>query len=245
VSLLKLLEAKDPPVTDPAVAVAEGRVLVDGAVVTNPSSQVRADARVVVQEARVPRGVEKLGRALDGLGVSVAGRTVLDVGACTGGFTQAVLDRGATKVFAVDVGFGQLLGSLRQNPRVVNLERTNASEVTPALLGQPVDLIVIDVTYVRLGTIISELSGNLNPAPGTELVGLVKPMFELERGEMPEDPADLAEAGRRAAADAEAAGWGVLSVTESAVRGSQGAVELFLRARRRQGPPSPAPPLGR
>ncbi|HVA43497.1 MAG TPA: SAM-dependent methyltransferase [Acidimicrobiales bacterium] len=219
--------------TDPAAAVAEGRVLVDGAVVTNPSSQVRADARVVVQEARFPRGVEKLGRALDGLGVEVAGRTVLDVGACTGGFTQAVLDRGATNVFAVDVGFGQLLGSLRQDPRVVNLERTNASEVTPALLGQQVDLIVIDVTYVRLGTIISELSANLSPAAGTDLVGLVKPMFELERGELPVDPADLVEAGRRAAADADAAGWDVLSVTESAVRGSQGAVELFLRARRR------------
>ncbi len=218
---------------DPAGAVAAGRVLVDGAVVTNPSSQVRADARVVVQEPRIPRGVEKLGRALDSLGVAVAGRTVLDVGACTGGFTQAALDRGAARVLAVDVGFGQLLGSLRQDPRVVNLERTNASEVTVELLGGPVDLIVIDVTYVRLGTIISELSARLDPPAGTELVGLVKPMFELERGELPDDPADLAEAGRRAAADAEAAGWDVLSVTESAVRGSQGAVELFLRARRR------------
>lgn len=218
---------------DPAGAVAAGRVLVDGAVVTNPSSQVRADARVVVQEPRTPRGVEKLGRALDSLGVAVAGRTVLDVGACTGGFTQAALDRGAARVWAVDVGFGQLLGSLRQDPRVVNLERTNASEVTVELLGGPVDLIVIDVTYVRLGTIISELSARLDPPAGTELVGLVKPMFELERGELPDDPADLAEAGRRAAADAEAAGWDVLSVTESAVRGSQGAVELFLRARRR------------
>ncbi|MHB1925627.1 MAG: SAM-dependent methyltransferase [Acidimicrobiales bacterium] len=233
IPLLRLLEAKDPPVDDPAGAVAAGRVLVDGAVVTNPSSQVRADARVVVQEPRIPRGVEKLGRALDSLGVAVAGRTVLDVGACTGGFTQAALDRGAARVLAVDVGFGQLLGSLRQDPRVVNLERTNASEVTVELLGGPVDLIVIDVTYVRLGTIISELSARLDPPAGTELVGLVKPMFELERGELPDDPADLAEAGRRAAADAEAAGWDVLSVTESAVRGSQGAVELFLRARRR------------
>ena len=233
VSLLRLLEAKDPPVPDPAAAVAEGRVRVDGAIVTNPSSQVRADARIVVQEPRAPRGIEKLGRALDSLGVDVTGRTVLDIGACTGGFTQAALDRGAARVFSVDVGFGQLLGSLRQDPRVVNLERTNASEVTPALLGQPVDLIVIDVTYVRLGTIISELSANLNPAAGTELVGLVKPMFELERGELPEDPADLAEAGRRAAADADAAGWEVLLVTESAVRGSQGAVELFVWARRR------------
>src|SRR5581483_8469741 len=113
--------------------------------------------------------------------------------------TQALLDRGATRVFAVDVGFGQLLGSLRQDPRVVNLERTNAAEVTSALLGEPVDLIVADVTYVRLGLIVAQLTANLNPSPGTELVGLVKPMFELERGELPTDPDDIAEAGRRGA----------------------------------------------
>lgn len=232
VPLLKALASKDPPVLDAAEAVSEGRVLVDGAVVTNPGSLVRADARIVVQEPKRPRGVEKLGRALDSLGVRVSGRRVLDVGACTGGFTQAALDRGAERVYAVDVGFGQLLGSLRIDPRVVNLERTNASEVVPDLLDGPVDLIVVDVTYVRLGLIINELTANLSPPPGTELVGLVKPMFELERGELPTEPADIEEAGRRAAADANAAGWEILSVTESAVRGSQGAVELFLHARR-------------
>jgi 23S rRNA (cytidine1920-2'-O)/16S rRNA (cytidine1409-2'-O)-methyltransferase len=231
--LLDLLVGKDPPVDEPERALSDGRVLVDGAVVTNPQSRVRADARVVVKEPRSAKGIDKLGLALDRLEVSVAGRVALDVGACTGGFTQALLERGAVKVFAVDVGFGQLLGSLRQDPRVVNLERTNASEVTPGLLGEPVDLIVADVTYVRLGLIIQELSANLVPATGTELVGLVKPMFELERGELPTDAADFAEAGRRAGAGAEEAGWEVLSVSRSQVLGNQGAVELFLHARRR------------
>jgi len=233
VPLLEVLAAKDPPLQDAEQAVVEGRVQVDGAVVTNPRSRVRADARVVVREARAAKGIGKLGLALDRLGVRVSGRVALDVGACTGGFTQALLDRGATRVFAVDVGFGQLLGSLRQDPRVVNLERTNAAEVTSALLGEPVDLIVADVTYVRLGLIVAQLTANLNPSPGTELVGLVKPMFELERGELPTDPDDIAEAGRRGAEAAEEAGWEVLSVSRSQVLGNQGAVELFLHARRR------------
>lgn len=233
VPLLEVLAAKEPPVDDAEQAVAEGRVQVDGAVVTNPRSRVRADARVVVREARAAKGIDKLGLALDRLGVRVAGRRALDVGACTGGFTQALLDRGASRVFAVDVGFGQLLGSLRQDPRVVNLERTNASQVTPELLGEPVDLIVADVTYVRLGLIVAQLTAHLSPRPGTELVGLIKPMFELERGELPTDPADIDEAGRRAAASAEEAGWEVLSVSRSQLLGNQGAVELFLHARKR------------
>jgi 23S rRNA (cytidine1920-2'-O)/16S rRNA (cytidine1409-2'-O)-methyltransferase len=233
VPLLEVLAAKDPPVGDAEQAVVEGRVQVDGAVVTNPRSRVRADARVVVREARAAKGIDKLGLALDRLGVTVSGRRALDVGACTGGFTQALLERGASRVFAVDVGFGQLLGSLRQDPRVVNLERTNASQVTPELLGGPVDLIVADVTYVRLGLIVAQLTANLNPASGADLVGLVKPMFELERGELPTDPDDIAEAGRRAAEAAQEAGWEVLSVTRSQLLGNQGAVELFLHARRR------------
>jgi 23S rRNA (cytidine1920-2'-O)/16S rRNA (cytidine1409-2'-O)-methyltransferase len=233
IPLLEVLAAKDPPVGDAEQAVAEGRVQVDGAVVTNPRSRVRADARVVVRETRVAKGIDKLGLALDRLGIPISGRVALDVGACTGGFTQALLDRGATRVFAVDVGFGQLLGSLRQDPRVVNLERTNAAEVTPDLLGEAVDLIVADVTYVRLGLIVGQLTDNLDLAPGTELVGLVKPMFELERGELPTESDDIAEAGRRAAVSAESAGWEVLSVTRSQLLGNQGAVELFLHARRR------------
>jgi 23S rRNA (cytidine1920-2'-O)/16S rRNA (cytidine1409-2'-O)-methyltransferase len=233
IPLLEVLAAKDPPVGDAEQAVAEGRVQVDGAVVTNPRSRVRADARVVVRETRVAKGIDKLGLALDRLGIPISGRVALDVGACTGGFTQALLDRGATRVFAVDVGFGQLLGSLRQDPRVVNLERTNAAEVTPDLLGEAVDLIVADVTYVRLGLIVGQLTDNLDLAPGTELVGLVKPMFELERGELPTESDDIAEAGRRAAVSAESAGWEVLSVTRSQLLGNQGAVELFLHGRRR------------
>jgi 23S rRNA (cytidine1920-2'-O)/16S rRNA (cytidine1409-2'-O)-methyltransferase len=231
VPLLRLLESREPPLPDPLACIIAGRVLVDGSVVTNPASRVRRDARIVVQGARHPRGVDKLGPVLDALGVDPKGWAVLDVGACTGGFTQAVLDRGARRVFAVDVGYGQLLGSLRQDPRVVNLERTNASEVTARLLGEAVDLIVADVTYVRLGIIIAELTVGLRPSPGAQLVGLVKPMFELERGELPDSPEEISKAGERASRDARSAGWEVLGVVESPIRGAQGAVEVFLHCR--------------
>lgn len=216
---------------DPLGCITEGRVLVDGSVVTNPASRVYKDARVVVRDHHHPRGADKLGPVLDVLGVDPRGWAVLDVGACTGGFTQAVLDRGARRVFAVDVGYGQLLGSLRQDPRVVNLERTNASEVTARLLGEPVELIVVDVTYVRLGIIVAELTVGLQPDPGAQLVGLVKPMFELERGELPVSRKEISEAGERASRDARSAGWQVLGLVESPLLGAHGAVELFMHCR--------------
>jgi 23S rRNA (cytidine1920-2'-O)/16S rRNA (cytidine1409-2'-O)-methyltransferase len=242
ITLLQLLARRDPPVDDALSALAEGRVTVEGAVVTNPASAVRLDARVVVAAPKRPRGVDKLGHVLDKLDIRPEGRTALDVGACTGGFTLALLERGAMRVFSVDVGYGQLLGSLRQDPRVVNLERTNVADLDARLIDRPVDLVVIDVTYVRLGLVISELSGRLEFPPGAVLVGLVKPMFELERGEVPRAPEELAEAGRRAAADAEAAGWTVVDLVESEVRGAQGAVELFLHCR--QGPRIGGPQSG-
>jgi 23S rRNA (cytidine1920-2'-O)/16S rRNA (cytidine1409-2'-O)-methyltransferase len=231
-NLIDLLRRQRPDVLDAEDAVRDGRVRVDGAIVTNPRSQVRPDAQLVVDEPRVLQGVGKLGYALDELGVSVAGRVALDVGACTGGFTQALLDRGAARVFAVDVGFGQLLGSLRQDPRVVNLERTNVAQVTPALLGLAVELVVIDVSMLALGAAITQLTDNGVPGPGTELVGLVKPMFELRRAELPTTDADFADAVDRASRAATACGWDVLATLRSSVVGHHGAVEFFVHARR-------------
>src|SRR5690625_1778223 len=101
--LLELIERKDPPVEDPESALAEFRVTVDGAVVTNPDSMVRTDARVIVKPPREPQGVRKLGHALDHFGVEPEGMDALDLGACTGGFTMALLQRGAARVAAVDV----------------------------------------------------------------------------------------------------------------------------------------------
>jgi 23S rRNA (cytidine1920-2'-O)/16S rRNA (cytidine1409-2'-O)-methyltransferase len=220
-----------PPVDDPEAALREQRVEVDGAVITNPGSMVRPDASIVVRPRKVPRGVHKLGHALDALGQEVDGAVAVDLGACTGGFTRALLDRGAARVFAVESGHGQLLGSLLQDPRVVNLERTNLSEVTPDLLGghQP-DLVVADVTMLTMGEIGRQVAANGLPREGTSLVGLVKPIFELGLGEHPEGER-LDDALALAVAGLAGAGWEVLGTMRSEVVGGQGAIEFFAHAR--------------
>lgn len=233
VTLLRALERRTPPVDDPASAIAEGRVRVNGAVVTNPKSMVAPGASVKVDDGGGPRGVRKLGFALDHFGVTVAGRTCLDLGACTGGFTLALLERGAARVYAVEVGYGQLLGSLRQDPRVVNLERTNLGALTPGLVPGPTELVVVDVTLLTLGEAIGQVTAGLGLAPGTELVGLVKPMVELRTNRLPTGEEELAAARAGAADGVVAAGWEVRGVVESAMTGSNGAVEYFVHARRR------------
>lgn len=229
--LIDLLERKHPPVEDPDDALAEFRVLVDGAVVTNPDSMVRTDARVVVKPPKEPQGVRKLGHALDHFGIEPTGWAALDLGACTGGFTMALLKRGTSHVAAVDVGFGQLLGSLQQDHRVLNLERTNVGEVTTELIGGHPDLIVVDVTKLSLREVGRQIAASEVPGPGTHLVGLVKPMFELGWGELPTSDADLAEALRKAVEGLVAEGWEVVDTMQSEVRGHRGAVEFFVHAR--------------
>ncbi|HYI62309.1 MAG TPA: SAM-dependent methyltransferase [Acidimicrobiales bacterium] len=235
-ALTAVLLTRHPDLDDIEAALAAGRVRVDGVVITNPRSQVRPDARIEVATPRTLQGTRKLGFALDHFGVDVAGRVALDVGACTGGFTVALLERGARLVHAVDVGFGQLLGSLRQDPRVRNLERTNLGVLTRDHLDEQPDLIVVDVSNLALAAAVAQLTANLDPAPGTELVGLVKPMFELRRAQPPTDEAELAEAVARAAAGAEEHGWDVLGSVRSAMTGHRGAVEHLLHLRSRPRP---------
>ncbi|HUR48198.1 MAG TPA: SAM-dependent methyltransferase [Acidimicrobiales bacterium] len=230
IRLIDLLNERTPAVDDPDLALAESRVTVDGAVITNPASQVRPDARIVVKARKEPQGVVKLGHALDRFDVDVAGAVAVDLGACTGGFTLALLARGAAKVFAVDVGFGQLLGSLRQDERVVNLEKTNVSEVTPALLNCRPDLVVVDVTRLKLRDVAAQLIANDVPKGGTQLVGLVKPAFELGLAEMPTNQSELDRALETAAEGVRAAGWSVVATMESEVRGHSGATEYFIHA---------------
>jgi 23S rRNA (cytidine1920-2'-O)/16S rRNA (cytidine1409-2'-O)-methyltransferase len=229
--LIELLADRHPPIDDPVEALRDHRVLVDGVVVTNPQSQVRRDASVVVKKAKAPKGIGKLGYALDTFGVLVDGATALDLGACTGGFTLALLERGASHVHAVDVGFGQLLGRLQQDDRVTNLERTNVADVTPELLGGHPDLIVVDVTKLTLRDVGAQVAANDVPRAGTEMIGLIKPMFELGWGELPTTPEDLALATTKAAHGLAEHGWAQLDLIESAVRGSAGAIEYFIRAR--------------
>jgi len=174
------------PELDVATAISGGQVRVNGAVITNPGSMVRADDSIVVTSRRRLKGQDKLGFGLDKLDVAgLDGLVGLDIGACTGGFTKALLDRGVAKVYAVDVGHGQLLGSLRQDPRVVNLERVNASDLTTQHVPEPVDVVVVDVSYSPLRAILGDVTSSVQMNQRAELVALVKPMFELSRHRFP------------------------------------------------------------
>lgn len=231
VPLLALLAKQHPGLTDPERLVTDQRVRVDGTIVTNPRARVRSDAGITIRPADAPKGRDKLGGALRLLGIDAGAEVCLDVGASTGGFTLALLEAGAARVYAVDVGHGQLLGRLRADPRVVNLERTNVGELSAALVPDPLGVVVVDVSKLSLGEAVRQLTSRVTLQPGATLVGLVKPMFELRRGELPTDPADLADACDRASAAVAAAGWAVAEVVDSPLRGNRGAVEYFLHAR--------------
>jgi 23S rRNA (cytidine1920-2'-O)/16S rRNA (cytidine1409-2'-O)-methyltransferase len=183
-------------------------------------------------ESRELRGSVKLSAALDAFDVDPSGRVCVDVGASTGGFTTVLLRRGATRVYAVDAGHGQLLGSLRQDSRVVNLEATNVGELTRDLVPEVIELVTIDVSYLSLSDAVAQLA-RLRFVPGADLVGLVKPMFELRLSAAPTDVRSLDRAIADAVDGVTGAGWDVVGSIRSPVTGAKGAVEGFVHARRR------------
>jgi 23S rRNA (cytidine1920-2'-O)/16S rRNA (cytidine1409-2'-O)-methyltransferase len=212
--------------------IAAGAVIVDGVPRTNPRMLVDAGSSVRIDaEPRALRGEAKLRAALDGFALDPSGSTALDAGAAAGGFVRALLDAGARRVYAVDAGYGQLRGSLAQDPRVVNLERTNLGELARALVPEPLDLVTLDVGFLALTAAVPQLA-SLELAPSARLLGLVKPMFELGLPALPDDDALVDEAIARAAAGVAAAGWEVLGTMRSAVTGSRGAVEGWVHATR-------------
>ena len=229
VALADLLARRQPAVD--ADAIRAGRVLVDGRVLTNPDARARADAAVrVLPETRL-RGDVKLSYALDTLAVPAGDRTAVDVGAAAGGFTTALLRHGARRVYAVDTGFHQLRGWLRQDPRVVDLERHNLAVVDRSLVPEPVDLVTLDLSYLSVAGALPHLE-RLCLAPGADLLALVKPTFELHRPTLAARPADVAAALRLAAGAAEALGWTVLATCEAPRTGRRGAREAFIHAHR-------------
>ncbi len=177
------------------------------------------------------RGEAKLSAALARFHVLVAGRFCLDLGAAAGGFTRVLLEAGAARVYAVDAGFGQLLGSLRQDPRVVNLEATNVAGLDSRLVPDAIDVVTIDVSYLSLAAAVAQLD-RIAIAAGADLIGLVKPMFELRLATAPSDPALVEAATARATSGIVAAGWEVVGTMPSPVRGGRGAVEALVHARR-------------
>ncbi len=247
IPLTKLVEARLPELDDVLRAIAAGEIQVDGVIVTNARANVGADASIVFTPRRALKGEKKLGAALDAFETPVAleGRVALDVGASTGGFTTELLRRGCRRVYAVDVGHGQLRGTLRQDHRVVNLEATNAADLSVELIPHEIDVATVDVSYTPLAMIVPQVTERVRFANDAALLALVKPMFELQLGQLPDRDEQLDEAVLLATDGIAAAGWTIEEVITSPVTGNQGAIEQWVargsrdeldRGRRRMGP---------
>ncbi len=193
---------------------------------------LEADVPISILEPSpyVSRGGHKLAAAIDTFEVDPAGRVCLDVGASTGGFTDVLLQRGAARVYALDVGRGQLAESLRRDPRVVSMERTNARDLTSTTLAEPIALATIDVSFISLGLVLAPVASTL--APGAHIVPLVKPQFEAGKGRtdrgVVRDPAVHREVLERVVAVAQAIGLGARAVIASPITGPQGNREFLL-----------------
>jgi 23S rRNA (cytidine1920-2'-O)/16S rRNA (cytidine1409-2'-O)-methyltransferase len=217
---------------------------VAGQVATKPATAVDPATPVLVEddggEQWVSRGAHKLLGALEAFGYDPTGKRALDAGASTGGFTDVLLRRGAAHVVAVDVGYGLLAWSLRTDERVTVVERVNARHLDPAQVGEPVDLVVADLSFIPLGLVLPALVACARP--DADLMPMVKPQFEVGKENLPSggvvrDPAARAGAVRRVAEQASQLGLGVRGVVASPLPGPSGNVEYFLWLRRG------APPL--
>jgi 23S rRNA (cytidine1920-2'-O)/16S rRNA (cytidine1409-2'-O)-methyltransferase len=216
-------------------AIEAGLAHADGLPIAKPSELIEDDAVLVAQPAHpwVGRGALKLQHALDLWPVAVAGRVVLDIGASTGGFTEVCLARGAARVFAVDVGQGQLHESLRCDPRVMDLPATDARTLDARLIPIPPGLIVCDASFIGLAKVLPAALGLA--APGADLICLVKPQFEagphaVGKGGVVKDPAVRAKALADVAAWLTVQGWLVQATAESPVTGGDGNMEFLLWA---------------
>lgn len=208
--------------------------------VAKPGDLLAADAYLTVRGRDHPwvsRGGLKLVRALDHFAIDPASGVCLDVGASTGGFTDVLLSRGATRVYAVDVGNNQLAWKLRQDPRVVVLERTNARTLNREQIPEPIDLVVADVSFISLTQVLP--AALALAAPVATLVALIKPQFEAGReqvgkGGIVRDPVVRQQVCARIESWlAGQAGWQVIGLIESPIAGADGNIEFLIAARRR------------
>jgi len=225
--------------------IAAGKVFVDQQKVDKPGATVRVEAQLqlTAQLPYVSRGGLKLEGALRAFGIDPGGMVAMDVGASTGGFTDCILQRGAKKVYAVDVGYGQLAWKLRNDLRVVNLERANIRYLQrEAVEEEGVDLILIDTSFISIEKFLPHLLGFLKE--GGILLGLIKPQFEVGKGEVGKggvvkDPVLHQKAIDRISASSRELGLRVLGVVESPLLGPKGNKEFFIHLRREV----PQPPL--
>jgi 23S rRNA (cytidine1920-2'-O)/16S rRNA (cytidine1409-2'-O)-methyltransferase len=217
--------------------ILAGQVQVDGRPITKAGTPVPDAADITLVAADHPyvsRGGLKLAHALDTFGIAVAGRTALDIGASTGGFTDVLLQRGAARVVALDVGHGQIDWRLRGDPRVVVLEGVNARYLTPADVPGPFDLICIDVSFISLRRILPSVPPLLGP--DADVLALVKPQFEAGRAEVRKgvirDEAVHIRVVEEVRAAAAAVGLTPAAVTPSPITGQKGNVEFLLHLRK-------------
>jgi len=214
--------------------ILAGEVLVGDRPATKPGTMVAADAPLRLRRPPsdyVSRGGEKLAGALDAFGLEVAGQVALDVGASTGGFTDCLLRRGARRVFALDVGYGQLAWTLRQDARVTVLERINARRLEASMLAEAPDLATVDVSFISLALVLPAVAAALQPAGS--VVALVKPQFEAGRGQVGKggvvrDPTVRAAAVARIRDEAQTLGLTVRGESDSVLAGPKGNREVFL-----------------
>ena len=223
-----------------AELIDAGRVSIDGMPAAKPATAVAVSATLTVDDSGergwVSRGAHKLIGALDAFELAVNDRRCLDAGASTGGFTEVLLDRGAREVVAVDVGYGQLAWPLRCESRVTVLERTNVRDLTADAIGGPVDVVVADLSFISLSTVLPALTSCASAE--ADIVPLVKPQFEVGKdrvgaGGVVTDPALRVDAVLTVARRAAELCWHTVDVTASPLPGPSGNVEYFLRLRAR------------
>lgn len=220
--------------------ILAGQVNVNGARADKAGAAFAEEVEITVrghEHPYVSRGGVKLAGALDAFAIDVRGLSCLDVGASTGGFTDCLLQRGAARVVAVDVGYGQLAHKLRQDARVVVLERTNARTLEPEAIGGPSDLTVVDASFIGLAQLADAIARCTRA--GGELVALVKPQFEAGKEEVSRGKGVIRDAAvrdlaiTRAAASLAEAGFTVVARADAVIAGPKGNLEAFVRARRR------------
>jgi 23S rRNA (cytidine1920-2'-O)/16S rRNA (cytidine1409-2'-O)-methyltransferase len=218
--------------------IMTGKVMVGGRIIDKPGTQIEFEATLQIQgedQPYVSRGGIKLEGALDEFGVDPRGMVVMDVGASTGGFTDCVLQRGARRVYAIDVGYGQLAWKLQRDPRVVNLERRNIRYLKREEVQEGVDLILIDTSFISIEKFLSHLLGFLKK--GGILISLIKPQFEVGKGEAGKGGV-VREATlhqkviERISKFSQELGLKVLQVTESPLLGPKGNKEFFIYLKR-------------
>ncbi len=229
-----------PSRTQAQALIRAGRILVDGRVVDKPGTPVppTAELKVVEPPRYVSRGGEKLEAALRAFAVSPVGKVCLDVGASTGGFTDCLLQHGAAKVYALDVGRGQLDWKLREDSRVVVLEGRNARFLTPQALGELVDLVTVDVSFISLRLVLPPLEGIVQPQG--DVVALVKPQFEAGRDKVRKGVVSDPRVHREVLEGLvdfvlTELGWSVLGAVPSPLLGPAGNKEFFVHLGPRPG----------